>query len=59
VSINKNNFNSVLADFNPKARIAVESTLARDGSEPVDLDFKSMDDFKPEVVASRVPSCAR
>ncbi len=56
VAINKNNFNSVLADFNPKARIAVESTLARDGSElPVDLDFKSMDDFKPEVVASRVP----
>ncbi|EKZ99511.1 hypothetical protein D769_09844 [Cupriavidus sp. HMR-1] len=56
VSINKNNFNSVLADFNPKARIAVENTLALDGSElSVDLDFKSMDDFQPEVVASRVP----
>ncbi|WP_019450054.1 type VI secretion system contractile sheath small subunit [Cupriavidus sp. BIS7] len=56
VSINKNNFDSVLADFNPKVRIAVENTLASDGSElPVDLDFKSMDDFKPEVVASRVP----
>ncbi len=56
VSISKNNFNSVLADFNPKARIAVENTLAGDGSElPVDLDFKSMDDFKPEVVAGRVP----
>lgn len=56
VSINKNNFNSVLADFNPKARIAVGNTLAGDGSElPVDLDFKSMDDFKPEVVAGRVP----
>ncbi|WP_020205598.1 MULTISPECIES: type VI secretion system contractile sheath small subunit [Cupriavidus] len=56
VSINKNNFNSVLADFNPKARIAVDNTLASDGSElPVDLDFKSMDDFKPEVVAGKVP----
>ena len=56
VSISKNNFNSVLADFNPKARIAVENTLAGDGSElPVDLDFKSMDDFNPEVVAGRVP----
>jgi len=56
VSINKNNFDSVLADFNPRARIAIENTLASDGSElPVDLDFKSMDDFKPEVVASRVP----
>lgn len=56
ISVNRNNFDSVLADFNPKARIAVENTLAGDGTElPVDLDFKSMDDFKPEVVASRVP----
>ncbi len=37
VSINKNNFNAVLADFNPRAKIAVENTLAADGSElPVD-----------------------
>ncbi|MFS8980302.1 type VI secretion system contractile sheath small subunit [Cupriavidus necator] len=56
VSINKSNFNSVLADLNPKARIAVENTLVGDGTElPVDLDFKSMDDFKPEVVAGKVP----
>jgi len=56
IPINRNNFDSVLADFNPKARIAVENTLAGDDTElPVDLDFKSMDDFKPEVVASRVP----
>lgn len=56
VSIDKNNFNAVLADFNPKAKIAVENTLTGDGTElPVDLDFRSMDDFKPEVVAGRVP----
>lgn len=56
VSINKNNFNSVLADFNPKAKVAVENTLIGDGTElPVDLDFKSMDDFKPEIVAGKVP----
>jgi type VI secretion system protein ImpB len=56
VSINKNNFNAVLADFNPRAKIAVENTLAADGSElPVDLEFHSMDDFKPEVVAGKVP----
>src|SRR5471032_3401656 len=56
VSINKNNFNSMLADYHPKARIAVENTLAGDGSElPVDLEFKSMDDFKPDVVAGKVP----
>ncbi|MGQ7933542.1 type VI secretion system contractile sheath small subunit [Paraburkholderia sp. D1E] len=56
VDINKNNFNSVLADYNPKARIAVENTLASDGSElPVVLDFRSMDDFKPDAVAAKVP----
>lgn len=56
VSIDKNNFNAVLADFSPKAEIAVENTLVGDGTElPVDLDFRSMDDFKPEVVAGKVP----
>lgn len=56
VSINKNNFNSVLAELNPRAKLAVENTLAGDGSElPIDLDFKSMDDFKPDVVAGKVP----
>lgn len=56
LSINKNNFNAVLAELNPKARIAVENVLAGDGSElPVDLDFKSMKDFSPEEVARRIP----
>ncbi|PRY06558.1 type VI secretion system contractile sheath small subunit [Paraburkholderia sp. BL25I1N1] len=56
VDINRNNFNAVLAGYNPKAKIAVENTLAGDGSElPVDLDFKSMDDFKPDAVAGKVP----
>lgn len=56
VSIDKNNFNSVLEELNPKAKLAVENTLAGDGSElPIDLDFKSMDDFKPDVVAGKVP----
>lgn len=56
VNINKNNFDAVLSDHAPTARIAVENTLAGDGSElPVDLAFHSMDDFKPENVARRVP----
>jgi len=56
VDINKNNFNSVLADYSPKAKIAVENTLAGDGTElPVNLEFRSMDDFKPDVVAGKVP----
>lgn len=56
ISIDKNNFDSVLADLNPKAKIAVENTLSGDATElPIELDFKSMNDFKPEVVAGKVP----
>jgi type VI secretion system protein ImpB len=56
VSVNKNNFDSVLTDFNPRATIAVENTLVGDGSEmPINLDFKSMKDFHPEQVVKQVP----
>jgi type VI secretion system protein ImpB len=56
VDINKNNFNAVLADYHPKATITVENKLAGDDSEMmVDVDFSSMDEFKPEVIASKVP----
>jgi type VI secretion system protein ImpB len=50
VSVDKNNFNSALADLNPKAKISVENTLAGNRSElPVDLDFKSMDALSDEL----------
>ena len=56
VGINKNNFDSVLSEFNPKAKITVKNTLAQDGSEMnVNLDFKSMADFHPEQVARSIP----
>jgi type VI secretion system protein ImpB len=46
----------VLAELNPKVKIAVENTLSGDGSDlPVDLDFKSMEDFSQAKVAERVP----
>jgi len=56
VSIDKNNFDSVLKDLNPQAKITVENTLAGDGSEMnIDLDFQSMKDFTPEQVAKKIP----
>ncbi|WP_294832823.1 type VI secretion system contractile sheath small subunit [uncultured Gilliamella sp.] len=56
VSINKNNFNAVLKDFNPQAKITVRNTLADDGSEfNVDLSFEDMKDFSPEQVAKKIP----
>lgn len=56
VNIDKNNFDSVLSDFNPKVDLAVKNTLGSEGGDlNVSLDFKSMNDFHPEQVARNVP----
>ncbi|WP_235432643.1 type VI secretion system contractile sheath small subunit [Pragia fontium] len=57
ISINKNNFNAVLADLNPKAKLTIKNTLAGDDSETnVSLNFKDMKDFEPEQVAKQIPA---
>ncbi|WCD80245.1 type VI secretion system contractile sheath small subunit [Pseudomonas sp. TUM22785] len=56
VNINRNNFDSVLADFAPRLKLAVENTLADDDSETsVELAFQRMKDFEPEQVARQIP----
>ncbi|QZQ49853.1 type VI secretion system contractile sheath small subunit [Erwinia persicina] len=56
VNVNKNNFDSVLAEFSPVLNISVENTLAGDGSEEnVRLTFRDMKDFTPEQVARQIP----
>ncbi len=56
ININKNNFNSVLAEFSPALKLGVENTLADDASEmPVELSFREMKDFEPAQVARQIP----
>ncbi|WP_336221610.1 type VI secretion system contractile sheath small subunit [Citrobacter amalonaticus] len=56
IDVNKNNFDSVLAEFSPSVNLTVENTLAADGSEEnVRLAFKEMKDFEPEQVARQIP----
>jgi type VI secretion system protein ImpB len=56
VNINKNNMNSVLAEFSPSVSMAVENTLAGDGSEDsITLAFRDMKDFEPEQIARQIP----
>lgn len=56
ININKNNFDSVLAEFSPNVNLTVENTLAGDGSEDnVSLAFREMNDFTPEQVARQIP----
>ncbi|QGX92457.1 type VI secretion system contractile sheath small subunit [Tatumella sp. TA1] len=56
VNVNKNNFNSVLAELSPSVNLPVPNTLAGDGSEEnVALTFRDMKDFEPEQVARQIP----
>ncbi|ELQ5994361.1 type VI secretion system contractile sheath small subunit [Cronobacter dublinensis] len=56
INVNKNNFNSVLSEFNPQVSLAVPNTLAGDGSEEnVTLSFSDIKDFEPEQVARQIP----
>lgn len=54
--IDKNNFNSVLADLQPNLMISVSDALADDNAETaVALSFRHMKDFEPEQVARQIP----
>lgn len=56
IDINKNNFNSVLSEFQPSIKMAVPDTLAADGTDTaVSLTFNDMKDFEPEQVARQIP----
>ncbi|PVZ19624.1 MULTISPECIES: type VI secretion system contractile sheath small subunit [unclassified Pseudomonas] len=56
VSVNRNNFDSVLADYAPRARFDVANALADGhGDWALNLGFNCMKDFEPEQVARQVP----
>ena len=56
INVNKNNFNSVLAEYSPKVDLTIKNTLTDDGSEEnISLTFRDMKDFMPEQVARQIP----
>jgi type VI secretion system protein ImpB len=55
ISIDRDNFNDIMARMTPGVNFRVENTLKGDGSEmAVQLAFKSMDDFDPGRVVDQV-----
>ena len=57
VSIDRDNFNDVMAGIRPELNIRVQNTLTNDGSEmAVKLGFSSMDDFDPARIVDQVPA---
>ncbi len=58
VSVDKNNFQSVMREAGLTLQASVPNRLADDETPndmAVDLSFKSLDDFSPDAVAKQVP----
>lgn len=56
INVNKNNFDSILSEFNPEVNLSVKNTLANsDSAENVKLNFSDIKDFEPEQVARQIP----
>ncbi len=55
VQIDRENFDQVMRRMSPGLRMRVENTLKGDGSEmPVELSFKSLEDFEPGRVVDQI-----
>ena len=57
IQIDRDNFNDVMASMTPGLKLRVDNKIADDGTQiPVDLSFKSLEDFEPARVAQQVPA---
>jgi len=57
VSIDRDNFNDVLAGATPRVAMKVQNKLTdEDTKMAVELNFKHLDDFEPAKVAQQVPA---
>lgn len=54
-TVDRDNFDDVMAAIAPRLAIKVDNRLKDDGSKlSLELDFKQMDDFRPEQVAQQI-----
>jgi type VI secretion system protein ImpB len=57
VSIDRDNFNSVLEKAAPRVALKVDNKLTEEGGKVgVELNFKHIDDFEPARVAEQIPA---
>lgn len=54
VNIDSGNFDEVLAGIDPVLRCQVPNRLGGEGEFPVELHFRSMQDFRPESIVRQV-----
>ncbi len=55
LDINKSNFDSVMQSFNLSLDLTVPDRIGGEGEMPVNLNFATLKDFRPESVAQQVP----
>jgi type VI secretion system protein ImpB len=56
IGVNRNNFDSVLAEFSPALKFTVGDVRGEGRAETaVELSFQCMKDFEPEQVARQIP----
>jgi type VI secretion system protein ImpB len=56
VPLDRDNFQDVLAKSNARVATRVNNVLADDNTQlPVELKFRSLEDFEPEQVAKQIP----
>jgi type VI secretion system protein ImpB len=57
ITIDRDNFNEVMARIKPGVRLNVKNTLKDDGSDmAVDLNFNAVEDFEPTQLVEQVPA---
>lgn len=54
VSVDRDNFNSVLEKAAPRVALKVDNKITGDGKLGVELNFKHIDDFEPARVAEQI-----
>jgi len=56
VEIDRDNFDQVMSKMEPKVKLRVKNRLRNDDTEiPVELTFRSMNDFSPEKMVEQIP----
>ena len=55
-NIDRDNFNEVMTEINPKLNLSVDDTLSGEENKSlsVELDFKNMEDFEPDKIVDQV-----
>ncbi|MDO1530426.1 type VI secretion system contractile sheath small subunit [Fulvimonas sp. R45] len=54
VNVDLDNFDDVMSGMTPRATYRVPNTIGGEGEFGVELNFKSIDDFRPEAVVQQV-----